>query len=283
LLISPVRKRVCEGLVDKDSVSWVFIDSGDQAVDDAKFARLKTELLRLENVIKLPEIEPADLKDLSKSPEELKIHFSSHRISRNDPSETAFVSMLLSTESDLREEFEKGSPMAFPVFGRGRILYALLGEGIATSTIEEASRFLAGACQCTVKADNPGVDMLVAFDWDEHIQITEPKKTDDFPLTGLGAFANPQEALAPAVSDGPLNPVKAVSERDTVVSFDKVNSIPTDTALDESSHPPIKAKVEVKQTNLPASQSFTFYTLAALAAIVGSITIGWMFLFRPKS
>ena len=125
--------------------------------------------------------------------------------------------------------------------------------------------------------------MLVAFDWDEHIQITEPKKADDLPLTGLGAFANQPKALAPAASDAPLNPVKAVSERDTVVSFDKVNSIPTETARDESSHPIVKAKVEVTQTNLPASQSFTFYTLAALAAIVGSITIGWMFLFGPKS
>ena len=41
LLISPVRKRICEGLVDKDSVSWVFLESGDLAVDDAKFARLE--------------------------------------------------------------------------------------------------------------------------------------------------------------------------------------------------------------------------------------------------
>ena len=249
LLISPVRKRICEGLVDKDSVSWVFLESGDPAVDDAKFSRLETQLQRLEKVIKLPEIDAADLKDLSKSPDEIKIKFTAHRLSRSDPSEAAFVSMLLATESDLREEFEKGSPMAFPVFGRGRVLYALLGDGIAASTIEEASRFLAGACQCTVKADNPGVDMLVAFDWDEHVQITGPKKEQDMPLTGLVSVA----------------------------------SIPSETARDEKSYPQVRAEVAVTQTNLPASQSFTLVTLVALAAIVGSITIGWMFLFGPKS
>lgn len=257
LLVSPVRKRICDGLADKDSVSWVFLESGDLAVDDAKFARLESELHRLENVIKLPEIDAADLKDLSKSPEELKIQFTAHRLSRSDSSEAAFVSMLLATESDLREEFDKGTPMAFPIFGRGRVLYALLGDGIAASTIEEASRFLAGACQCTVKADNPGVDMLVSFDWDEHVQITEPKKEEDVPLTGLG----------------------------------KVTTIHSETARDESSHPLVpQGTVVVRgiqptstQPNLPTSQSFTLVTLVALAAIVGSITIGWMFLFGPKS
>ena len=242
LLISPVRKRICEGLVDKDSVSWVFLESGDPTVDDPKFSRLESELIRLEKVIKLPEIDAADLKDLSKSPEELKIKFTAHRLSRNDSSEAAFVSMLLATESDLREEFDKGSPMAFPVFGRGRVLYALLGDGIAASTIEEASRFLAGACQCTVKADNPGVDMLVSFDWDEHVQITEPKKEEDVPLTGLGSFANRLKAVASQASDAPGNPVK---EGDTVAVIDKLASSPSETAREESSHSLVEAEVVV--------------------------------------
>lgn len=204
LLTSPLRQKICKGLVDQDSVSWVYLESGDQVVDDAKFFKLDSELKRLESVIKLPAIDPADLKDLPKSPEELKIKFSAHRLSRDDPAEAAFVSMLLSHESDLREEFDKGTPMAFPVFGRGRVLYALLGDGISTGMIEEASRFLAGACQCTVKAENPGVDLLVAFDWDENIQITEPKKEEEsvhsvarvelpnspsFPLITLGVLA----------------------------------------------------------------------------------------------
>ncbi len=294
LLISPVRKRVCQGLVGRDSVSWVFLDSGDPAVDDAKFAKLESELRRLEKTIKLPEIEAADLKDLSKNPDELKIHFAAHRISRTDSSEAAFVSMLLSTESDLREEYDKGSPMAFPVFGRGRVLYALLGEGIATSTIEEASRFLAGACQCTVKADNPGVDMLVAFDWDEHIQITEPKKADDLPLTGLGAFANQRQAVASVSSQKPENEgfAAVTIDKNFQTHSESVNNesvqsvVPVESVADQgqtttSTDTPVHG-VNSK-TELITNQSFTFYTLAALAAIVGSITMGWVFLFSPKT
>ena len=176
LLDSPIRHRVCEGLVANDSVAWIFLESGDRTVDDSKYAKLETELRRLERTIELPAIDAADLKDLSTKPDELKLRFSAHRLSRNDPAESVFVSMLLSTESDLQEEYDKGVPMAFPVFGRGRVLYALLGEGISTSTIDEASRFLAGACQCTVKAENPGVDLLVSYAWDENIQITSPDK-----------------------------------------------------------------------------------------------------------
>ena len=267
LLTSPLRQKICKGLVDQDSVSWVYLESGDQVVDDAKFFKLDSELKRLESVIKLPAIDPADLKDLSKSPEELKIKFSAHRLSRDDPAEAAFVSMLLSHESDLREEFDKGTPMAFPVFGRGRVLYALLGDGISTGMIEEASRFLAGACQCTVKAENPGVDLLVAFDWDENIQITEPKKEEDVPLTGLGAFANQPKSLSP---------VTALNESGSNTNIEKELTILTEPSVVESVH-------SVAPVELPNSPSFPLITLGVLAAIVACITIGLIFLFGLKS
>ncbi len=256
LLSSPVRDRVCKGLVDKDSVAWVFLESGTPAVDDAKFAKLESELSRLEGVIKLPVIEEADLKDLSKRPEELKVKFSAHRLSRSDPSEAAFISMLLATESDLQEEFANGTPMAFPIFGRGRVLYALLGDGIATSTIEEACRFLAGACQCTVKADNPGVDLLVSFDWDDYVQITEPKKADNVPFTGFGSFAKPT--------------VTPISEPD-----DLHKSV--DRARDN-----VDSKLTVALPKPASTPSSTLLTLAVLTAIVGIVTVSWKYLFGPK-
>ena len=287
LLTSSLRQKICKGLVDQDSVSWVYLESGDPVVDDAKFFKLESELKRLESVIKLPVIDPADLKDLSKSPEELKIKFSAHRLSRDDPAEAAFVSMLLSHESDLREEFGKGTPMAFPVFGRGRVLYALLGDGISTGMIEEASRFLAGACQCTVKAENPGVDLLVAFDWDDNVQITEPKKEEDVPLTGLGAFASrpkspsPVAALDPAKTLSPeLAPValelSPVTESGFKASNGKESTILTEPSVVE----PVHSVVREERPNPP---SFSLITLGALAAIVGCITIGWIFVFGPKS
>ena len=71
----------------------------------------------------------------------------------------------------------------------------------------------------------------------------------------------------------------------------KVTTIHSETARDESSPPLVPQGTGVvrgiqptsTQPNLPTSQSFTLVTLVALAAIVGSITVGWMFLFGPKS
>jgi|GEM_PF-313112 len=288
LMSSPVRDRVCQGLVDKDSVAWVFLESGKPALDDAKFAKLESELRRLEGVIKLPVIEEADLKDLSKRPEELKVKFSAHRLSRSDESEAAFISMLLATESDLQEEFENGTPMAFPIFGRGRVLYALLGDGISTSTIEEACRFLAGACQCTVKADNPGVDLVMSFDWNAHVQITEPKKADDLPFTGLGSFAKPVAIPAPeSIVDG----AKTLPSEQSSLLTAKEHPKRADT-LEHKDHKPEPAKVPksiVDDSELfyalpkpPSTSSSVLITFGVLAAIVGMATVGWKFLFGTK-
>jgi hypothetical protein len=288
LLSSPVRDRVCQGLVEKDSVAWVFVESGKPSLDDAKFAKLESELHRLEGVIKLPVIEEADLKNLSKRPEELKVKFSAHRLSRSDPAEAAFISMLLATESDLQEEFDNGSPMAFPIFGRGRVLYALLGDGIATSTIEEACRFLAGACQCTVKADNPGVDLLMSFDWDGHVQITEPKKADDVPLTGLGSFAKP---IATPASESVVDNARTAPSEQPVSRLAKEHPTKGDALEHEDLKPEFAKgpKSNVGDSEItyalpkPASAPTSIWlTLGVLTAIVGIATVSWKFLIGTK-
>ncbi len=255
LLDSPVRKQICDGLADKISVAWVFLESGQPSVDDPKFAKLESELRRLENEILLPVIEESDLKDLSKKPEELKLRFAVHRISRNDQDERAFTRMLLATEPDLQDEFANGAPMAFPIFGRGRVLYALVGEGIATATIEESCRFLAGACQCTVKADNPGVDVLFSYPWDERVQITAPKK-DEIQVAGI---------MVPIPSK--TRPTAKASE----------------TAGNASMASDTSKKWNEKPTKLPMAQPFTLFLLGALASVMGSLTLGWIFASRAKS
>jgi hypothetical protein len=70
--------------------------------------------------------------------------------------------MLLSTEPDLAAVRE---PIVFPIFGRGRALYALVGKGIRAETIEQAATFLIGKCSCQVKEQNPGTDLLLTADW----------------------------------------------------------------------------------------------------------------------
>ncbi len=66
-------------------------------------------------------------------------------------------------ERDLAEARE---PIAIPIFGRGRALYAFLGAGLTTANIDQAARFLIGKCSCQVKELNPGVELLFAADWE---------------------------------------------------------------------------------------------------------------------
>lgn len=168
LLDSPKRAELTKRLLKGDSVVWMLLESGVKEVDDAAEKTLSDELQRLQGVLKLPDIDEKDIQDgfLSVDPDELKIRFSVIRLARDDPQEQAFLQMLLSTEPDLKDAEFVSQTMALPVFGRGRSLYALIGKGINAETIEDACRFLTGACQCTVKAQNPGVDLLTTVDWD---------------------------------------------------------------------------------------------------------------------
>ncbi|MEJ7594427.1 MAG: hypothetical protein WKF77_23070 [Planctomycetaceae bacterium] len=185
---SPARAQISRKLIDGDSVVWVLLECGRKEEDDNAFDVLAAELRKLESTIKLPEIEVEDLGDLSVAPDALKVAFSAIRVSRDDAKERVLVETLLRVESDLLEEPQVSQPMAFPVFGRGRVLYALVGKGIAPDVIEEACQFLTGGCQCTVKAQNPGVDLIINVDWDEVVVPTESLDKDLPPLAGFSGF-----------------------------------------------------------------------------------------------
>ncbi len=72
----------------------------------------------------------------------------------------------MGSEADLKELHE---PMAFPVFGRGRVLYALIGKGINPDMIRRACEFMVGPCSCQVKAQNPGFDLLTNYNWEQAV------------------------------------------------------------------------------------------------------------------
>lgn len=127
---------------------------------------------------------------------DLKLAFSMVRLSRTDPEEEVFARMLLGSEEDLRDTKE---PMAFPIFGRGRALFGLVGKGINSETIEEACSFLIGPCSCVVKEMNPGLDLLMTADWDGAVAAqSAPRELPE--LTGLDGINVQPEAAATAQS-----------------------------------------------------------------------------------
>jgi hypothetical protein len=70
-------------------------------------------------------------------------------------------------------------PAVVPIFGRGRALGILAGQEINSDNLGAAAAFLTGACSCQVKQLNPGVDLLLAADWDsifeQDLKPREPK------------------------------------------------------------------------------------------------------------
>ncbi len=249
LVTSPVRDELKQRLLNGDSIVWVFLDSGQQQADDAAYEVVQTESERLEQVLELPEIEEADVDDLSVDPSALTLKMSSLRVSRDDPAERFLVDMLLRVEPDLAEPPFVDQPMAFPVFGRGRALYALVGNGITPQTIEEACRFLTGACQCTVKEQNPGVDLLIAVDWDQFIEPIIPIDTTAPALTGLTAFAEPQGAAATdAAGDQAAGETAADSSHSP-------HGIAGTGAVAQDEHPPSDARADTKSSLTPTADS----------------------------
>jgi len=164
VLTSPVRTELAARLSAGHSAVWLFLESGNTKADRDALDQLNIQLQKDEQRLRLP-----TASELQMTPEQfrrlripLKLQFSILCLSRDDPREQFLVDCLLGSEADLRDLSE---PMAFPVFGRGRVLYALVGSGIAAETIAAASDFLAGPCSCQVKEQNPGFDLLIMHDW----------------------------------------------------------------------------------------------------------------------
>jgi hypothetical protein len=163
ILDSPVRKKIARRILGGEVAVWGLLESGSKQQDDEAAHLLETQLKKMSETLRIsvPEIGVDQFTDA-----DLSVSFSILRLSRSDPDEKILVQMLLKSEWDLKT-FSK--PIAFPVFGRGRALYALVGDGITKSNIEMACAFLVGWCSCQVKAQNPGVDLLMSVDWDNMI------------------------------------------------------------------------------------------------------------------
>ncbi len=202
LLDSPLRREMAGRLLKGDSAVWVLLESGDQTLDTAAAHALDARLKHLETTLELPELDPVDVigGETGASQKKLKVVFSTLRLSRQNASESVLVRMLLNTEDDLEATRE---PIVFPIFGRGRALYALVGRGINSAMIDEAAGFLTGACSCIVKDENPGIDLLMSVDWTKLVEPLIKVDPELPPLPGLAEFAAAQatgRAPAPAVA-----------------------------------------------------------------------------------
>jgi hypothetical protein len=122
-----------------------------------------------------------------------KPSFSTLPVARDDPAEQFLVRMLLGSEQDLAAFAD---PIAFPVFGRGRVLYALVGKGITEENVSEAVGFLVGPCSCQIKELNPGADLLITAAWEDGMTAGAGEPREPPPLARLGVPAADAESSA---------------------------------------------------------------------------------------
>ena len=163
ILDSPARRELAKRLGEGESAVWILLEVGDPERDEAAQETLTQALEKLKKELALPDLAAWGMPEVPEGWPELKVDFSVISVSRKDVKESILVEMLLRVEDDLLEYQE---PMALPLFGRGRALYALVGRGIHEENVAEACAFLVGPCLCQVKGMIPGRDIIFSAHWD---------------------------------------------------------------------------------------------------------------------
>ena len=280
LAVSPARHEVARRLLGGESAVWVFLESGKKKADDEAHKRLAESLKKLQSQLRLPAQEAGPVPPGQAGEEEepegpkLRIAFSILRLSRTDKAETAFLRMLMRSEEDLEKEYAN-SVITFPIFGRGRALFALVDEGINEENVAEACEFLVGACSCQVKQLNPGTDMLMAVDWVAGLERTLVGETPLPVLPGAIGGVPTAVPVAPATQPAAAAPNPGSLLPDTRPASEIARSM----AAPASAAPPAPPSPSQSGGGVLAA---VLWTLGGLAAAAGVLAL-WAVFRRPAA
>jgi hypothetical protein len=190
LLDSPLRRELARRIAHGDSAVWVIVECGDKAADDEAARKLDERLKQWATAASLPEQDPNDPSSQIGPGPALAMRFSVLRLSRNDARETATLAMLEANSDELKKL--RAVPVAFPVFGRGRVLAAVPKENLTPESIDEICAFLTGACSCQVKDSRTGWDLMLSFNWDEELARVEEERQAAEPAKPASTTPAPQ-------------------------------------------------------------------------------------------
>ena len=176
-LVSPLRSEVIDGLVSGASAVWVLVEGADPEINQQTEDNLRAGIQQAMSEITIPDgVIPrlganeylqshpeASLDDVLRCDIPLKVDFRVSRLTFDDQGEMALWEMGGGLATS------KSGPWLIPIFGRGRMLDAIDGKGVTTETIVNACQYVVGECSCTVKTQNPGVDLLMLANWSESL------------------------------------------------------------------------------------------------------------------
>ena len=141
-----------------------------------------------------------------------------HVIQRDDAAEQWLIRTLFAVEDGL-PEIDK--PMVFPIFGRGRVLPPYIGAGITQELLVECLDFITGPCSCTVKEQNRGMDLLIAYNWDAAAdKLAEQFGAEEGNESVLGAEDFFPELIIPAGDTAEETTLPEVASSSTTATAD---------------------------------------------------------------
>ena len=203
LIDSPARQKFGQLLEEGNATVMILLTCPDEE-QNKKAEQALQKLCKLADAGEIPvelQLPPLGIpgaeegEEAADQPDPNKLGISVLKVDRNDPAEEFFVRMLMAVEEDLDEYADQ--PMIFAGYGRGRAMEPYIGKGITAENLVDVVAFLAGACSCMVKEQNPGADLLMKWNWD----ATADKMAENDPTLDYGPYSPMGYGEYPAETD----------------------------------------------------------------------------------
>ncbi|MCA9139808.1 MAG: hypothetical protein KDB00_23710 [Planctomycetales bacterium] len=199
---SPIRRNIVDDLQAGVTAVWVLVEGQDQSRNAELLAALERQLAIATRSISIPEgviaredatrymkeNPGASMDDVLRCDIPLQIKFTIQRVQVEDHNELALRSIAGQWGHQV------SAPYAFPVFGRGRMIEPLAAPDFHDDSVTTACRYMVGECSCSVKALNPGVDLILKADW-------QGKLGDQIVMVDSGELPEPESVPIPAGRD----------------------------------------------------------------------------------
>jgi hypothetical protein len=245
---SPARQKLVE-LLAGDKATVLILLEGEKADENAEAETLIDATIERAAAGELsPPPDPA-LSTTDADAKPAKVDVGVLRIRRDDPAEKWFVMSLLHVEPEIDERTDA---MVYSVYARGRVNPPAIGTGISEEELEKQVRFVLGPCACTIKHDNPGMDLALVADWGA-IALAMAKKHGS--ETGNEKLLDEVPGLFPATGGVADAPVSDPSKDSKVKTATDVKTVEDAIASGKPSASPQVAAVEPagEPTSLSAS------------------------------
>ncbi len=246
---SRLRRQIADDITSGASAVWILVEGSDHEQNERMATELQSALAAASSTIPIPDgvIARSDasnylqqhpgtsMDDVLRCDIPLKIEFVFRRLEFDDDQEPALRAIIegwntglpqtnVTTDSPrTHNDVAADRAFVFPVFGRGRMVEPLAADRFSEHSVIAACRYIVGQCNCTMKALNPGVDLILATNWgafqDDSLVMVDrglPTTAEFVAIPAGGQSPQVVSSTHPAtigpLTIGPLTPVHLTRE-----------------------------------------------------------------------